>query len=119
MTTQLEFPASKTPLSWLPVFSDLNPKTVEEWITDHRKNPVNYAKFEEITLKRIQNGAAHLRSKRIIEDLRDDIEIQKTGQFKIDNSYSGCLSRWFEFCHPEYAGIFEKRHTPGTVERAA
>lgn len=83
---------------------DKNRKGKRDWSAFNRRNPDKYLFFEREVLDRISNGSTHLSSKKIIAELKGN------SGFKIDPDWAGCLSRWFEFCHPEYSGIFQKRH---------
>lgn len=74
------------------------------------------ALFSEIALKIIAQGWSHYSARAILHRIRWHMHIEKGDRsFKCNNNWTPRLSRWWLQAHPEHAGFFETRTSPGTV----
>lgn len=78
--------------------------------------------FETFTLMTIEAGRGHYSGRAIIERIRWHLDVDVYGfddelptpgdpgaEFKINDHWCPCLTRWFMQEHPEYSGFFELR----------
>jgi hypothetical protein len=70
--------------------------------------------YERLTFKVIATGRIRYSSDAILHRIRWHFEIDKGNrEFKCNDHWTAHLSRWFIARHPEHAGFFELRASPG------
>lgn len=75
-----------------------------------RENPQIYQEFCRIAKILIKRGKKHIGAKQVCEIIRWETLISGNDEYKINNNYTSGYARKFEKEHPEYEGIFRKRH---------
>lgn len=98
-----------------PLFADLAPHIVDQFIDYHRENPETFELFKRFAKDLVRAGRRHYGAKAIFERIRWTIEIERKGEFKCNNNFVAPMVRLLQFEEPQFAGFFETRTTPGTV----
>ena len=74
------------------------------------KNPHIYKSFEEQTFRAIKKGRTKISSDLIINYIRWEQFIESSDEhFKINNSYSAYIARFFIKQNPQYSNLFNLR----------
>ena len=110
--SQFEFNFQDT---YNPVFEDIEASVLNNYWSYINENPQILDEFRKEAIRQIQMGKTHLRAKLIIENMRDNPNLNTKGQFKANNSFTGCLSRHLIMIDKSFENYFELRKTPGTV----
>lgn len=109
---QLEFK------EYQPLFSDLSPRIVEQFITYHKTHPLVFEIFTKYAHE-ARRRWSHFSAKAICERMRWEMNLSIDGEFKLNNNFPSCYARLLIFEDKSFGDFFEIRRTPGTVERAA
>jgi hypothetical protein len=97
-----------------PLFGDLSPRVVEQFITFHRKHPGVFILFKTYA-EEARKRWPKFSSKAICERLRWETSLPLDGEFKLNNNFPACYSRLLIAEDSSFEGFFSTRHTPGTV----
>lgn len=65
--------------------------------------------FKQFTLQAIESGVTRLGAKAVAERIRWESNLQKNGDYKLNNSAVAEMARRFMADYLEYAGIFATR----------
>jgi len=91
-------------------------KTIEKFIDYIAHNYDVWREFERFALQAIAANRK-IGAKAIMERVRWEVEIEKSGEYRANNNYTAYLSRVFELKHPHHQGYFEMREVKGLGEK--
>lgn len=77
-----------------------------KWLAENRGA---YRLFKQFTLQAIESGVTRIGAKAVAERIRWESSLQKTTDYKLNNSAVSEMARRFMADYPEYAGIFATR----------
>lgn len=101
------------------IFSDLKPRIVEEFFIFHRENPHVFDLVRRFAWEARRSGRQHFGINAIMERIRWYTNVETTdATFKINAHHAPCYARLLIQEDPSFATIFQRRHTPGTLEVA-
>jgi hypothetical protein len=82
---------------------------VEAFFAFHRANPQVWVEFEKIALQLAASGAKRWGGMAVLNVIRFQRQIEKRGEFRVNNNHEPMYVRAFDILHPEHEGLFEKR----------
>ena len=92
--------------------------TVEKFLKWHKENPSVWEEFKRLTLEAIARGKK-VGAKAVMERVRWEVEIEKGGDWKANNSYTAYFARAFAIKYPLHKDYFEFREVSGLGRKAA
>jgi len=111
--SQLALPQLTKGMIYRGLQSDRIPEdTAKEVIEYHAKNPHLFERFEHYA-RAVAEAGKQVGAMAIVNRIRWEAEIEKKGEFKINNNIAPYFARIFEIKYPEFSGIFEKRRAKG------
>lgn len=90
----------------------VNPETIDAFVKAFQESPEVWFEFEKLALYVIQRGK-RVGAMAIVNKLRWEVEIEGSGDWKVNNNWAPYYARVFELKHPKFAGYFEKRAIKG------
>ena len=99
-------------------------KTRAEQIFDafevfHAKNPEVWRLFRKFSLEAHAAGRCHYSSNAIFERIRWHIEIETSGEVKLNNNFRAHYARMFHLHRPDLNGFFRNRKLTSESDSAA
>lgn len=86
------------------------PTLAERFEAFHRRNPHVFKAIAGRALEECRKGATRIRVKRIIENMRDQVRVNTTGEsYKFDNSYTSFYAAMLAEQYPELDRLIERR----------
>lgn len=102
--------------NYTSVFHDIAPHILDEFVPYHRDNPGIYDLFRRFAFELRTSGRRHYGAKALMERIRWHVEIERSGEFKVNNSFVSCYTRLLQLEYPDFKTFFQTRKTSGTVE---
>lgn len=101
-----------------PLFSGLDRDTIYAFRKYHKQNPDIYLMFKKFAYQAKQSGVKHYGAKAIMERARYHTEIERRGEWKVNNNFSAYFARLLAIEDPSFEEFFEFRRVRG-LERIA
>lgn len=112
--TQMEFDMGRREDH--PLFRELAPHIVADFLTYHQANPKVYDLFKVFAAELRQSGRDNYGAQAIMERIRWHMQVERRdADFKINNNHISCYTRLIMIEDKGYIGFFRRRHTPGTI----
>lgn len=97
-----------------PIFSDLSPSVVEQFLEYHKTHPFVFELFKKYAHE-ARRRWNHFSGRDVMGRIRWDENFPDQEEFKANNSHVSCYVRMLIFEDKSFEGFFSTRHTPGTV----
>jgi hypothetical protein len=88
------------------------PKTIDAFADALRDSPEVWREFERLALHTIRLNK-RVGAMAILNKIRWDVEVESSGEWKVNNNWAPYYARAFELKHPAHNGYFEKRAIKG------
>jgi len=75
----------------------------------HAQNPHVLGAMHALAVQHLASGATRIGVKALWEELREHLRVQKTGEYKLDNSYTALYARALIELDPQLADVIETR----------
>lgn len=100
------------------VLAELPRDTLNAFLKCISQNTEVWGAFQRYAIEAAGAGRKHYGAKAIMERVRWHCEVEKRGEFKINNNYTAYFARLFAAKWPEYPHLFSFRQVKG-LRRAA
>lgn len=93
-----------------PFLGDLAPHIASAFFQYHKENPEIFELFKKFASRVKTSGRKFYGAKAIMEKIRWEINIERSGDFKVNDHHTSCYVRLLILEDPSYADFFELRH---------
>lgn len=95
------------------IFEGYNESTVKKFLDYHQRTPQVYEAFRDVIFKIYNKGQKRWGAKAAIEIVRYKLNIERDGDFKIDNRFTALYARVLLYKHPELEGFIVTKKPKG------
>lgn len=95
------------------IFEGYSDQVVRKFLDFHKRKPEVYQAFKDVILKVRSRGRERWGAKAAMEIVRYKLNIEKDGEYKIQNSFTALYARVLLYKHPELEGFIVTKQAKG------